>query len=191
MSEKSIINKLDDLLKPIGFTRQKAVWNRRSARLVEVIDLQISKTGEIVTINTGVLDSDVHVKLWKSEPPQFVEEPDCTIRARVGELIDGKDLWWPLSDNQVAEKISKEIIDRVLPFVQRMRSRQDMVQWLTDTQVVKKRYPLPIINLAIIQSSLGETREACSLLAEVQNKAVGAWRTTAAKVAERLGCAED
>jgi hypothetical protein len=65
-----------------------------------------------------------------------------------------------------------------------------MVQWLTDTQVVKKKYPLPIINLAILHDLLGNSPEGCALLAEVQKKAIGAWRAKASEVAERLGCAK-
>src|SRR5690606_12703069 len=177
---------LDDLLKPRGFTRQKTAWNRKSGYVVEVIDVEISKAGDTATVNAGVLDTDVHVKLWGSEPPAFVEVPACTVRARVGELIDGKDLWWQLNDGQVTEKVSKAITDHMLPFVKRMRSRQDMVQWLTDTQVVKKKYPPPIINLAILQYLLGNSSEGCALLAEIQKKAIGAWRARAAEVAERL-----
>ena len=190
MSEKAIVSKLDDLLKPLGFTRQKTAWNRRSGYVIEVIDVQVSKAGDTATVNAGVLDTDAYVKLWGGEPPGFVEEPACTIRARVGELIDGKDLWWQLNDDHVADKVSKAITDHVLPFVKRMRSRQDMVQWLMDTQVVKKRYPPPIINLAILQNLLGNSSEGCALLAEVQKKAIGAWRARVAEVTERLSCAK-
>ena len=95
--------------------------------------MQISKAGDTATINAGVLDTDAHVKLWGGEPPAFAEVPACTVMARAGELIDGKDLWWQLDDGQVADKVSKAITDHILPFVQRMRSRQDMVQWLTET----------------------------------------------------------
>jgi hypothetical protein len=189
MIEKAVINKLDHLLKPLGFMRQQTAWNRRSGHVVEVIDVQISKAGNAVTVNAGVLDTDAHVKLWGSEPPTFVQEPACTVRARVGELIDGKDLWWQLSDDHVGDEISKAITNYVLPFVMRTHSRQDMVQRLTDTQVVKKTYPPPIINLAILQSLLGNSSEGCALLADVQKKAVGAWRARAAEVAERLACA--
>jgi Domain of unknown function (DUF4304) len=190
MREEAVTRKLEELLKPLGFTRQKAVWNRRSGYVVEVIDVQLSKAGDTATVNAGVLDSDAHVKLWGSEPPAFVEESACTVRARVGELIDGKDLWWQLNDDQVTDNVSKAITDHVLPFMKRMRSRQDMVQWLTDTEVVRKRYPPPIINLAILQSLLGNSSEGCALLAEVQKKAIGAWRARAAEIAARLGCAK-
>lgn len=70
-----------------------------------------------------------------------------------------------------------------------MRSRQEMVQWPTETAVAKKKYPPPIINLAILQGLLGEMAKACDFLAEVQLKTFGAWRIRASEVAERMGCA--
>jgi hypothetical protein len=147
MSKKDLLGKFDNFLKSLDFTRKKTTWNRRSGSVVEVIDAQISKSGDTVTVNAGVLDNGVYQELWGSEPPAFVEEPGCTVRERVGYLIADKDLWWPLHDDQVGEKIATAITDHVLPFITRMRSRQEMVRWLTETQVVKKRYPPPIINL--------------------------------------------
>jgi hypothetical protein len=188
MSEKAVVDKLDELLSPLGFTRNKTVWNRRSGYVVEVIDVQVSKTGDTATVNTGVLDIDAHVKLWGSEPPSLVEEPSCTVRARIGELIDGNDQWWEFDEDGTEDKIARAVTEHVLPFVKRMRSRQAMVQRLTDTGVVKKKYPPAILNLAILQGLLGEMPKACALLAEVQGKAIGAWRARAVEVAERMGC---
>ena len=62
-----------------------------------------------------------------------------------------------------------------------------MERWLTDTQEVKKKYPPPIISLAIIKSSLGETAEACAILNELQ-KSAGAWRPKIVEVANQIGC---
>ena len=64
----------------------------------------------------------------------------------------------------------------------------DFKRWLTDTQVTKKRYPPPIISLAIIKSFLGEDAEARALLDDLHKKSVGAWRPRIAEVAEQLDC---
>lgn len=189
MSEAAVSAKLDALLSPLGFTRKGAVWNRQAGYVVEVIDVQVSKTGDTATVNVGVLDTDAHMKLWGSGPPSLVEVPACTVGARIGELIDGKDHWWAVDTDGSAGDIVNAVTEHVLPFVKKMRSRQAMVQWLTDAGVVKKKYPPPIINLAILQGLLGEMSKACELLSEVQRKALGAWRTRASEVAERMGCA--
>ena len=188
MNNRDLISTLDNLLRPLGYARQNAVWNRKSGHFVEVIDLQVSKAGDAATVNSGVLDTEVYLKLWGSEPPNFVEEPACTVRARVGELVHGKDVWWQLNDDGIGEVIAGATADYVLPFVKRMSSREAMVQWLSDTDVLRKRYPPMIINFAILHGMLGRKSEACALLANLESKAVGAWRARAAEVAARLGC---
>ena len=82
MNQKTVIAKLDALLIPLGFARQKFTWNRRSASVVDVVDVQLSKAGDAVTVNAGVLDPEVHVALWGSKPPETVEQPTCTVCAR-------------------------------------------------------------------------------------------------------------
>lgn len=190
MSKRTVTEKLDHLLNPLGFTRRNTAWNRTSGCVVEVMDVQVSKAGDTVTINAGVLDTEAHVILWENEQPEFVEVPTCTVSARIGELIGDTDIWWQLSDDEVADNVCGAVTDHALPFVQRMRSRVAMVQWLTDTRVVKRRYPPEIINLAILQHFLGRSSEACALLAEVEKRAIGAWCARVAEVAERLDCAK-
>lgn len=88
MSNAIVVAKLDELLSPLGFTRKRAVWNRRSGYVVEAIDVQVSKTGDVVTVNVGVLDIEAHTKLWGGEPAPLVEVPACTVTARIGDLIN-------------------------------------------------------------------------------------------------------
>jgi Domain of unknown function (DUF4304) len=188
MTTKTLVAHLDGLLKPLGFVRQKTTWNRRSASVVEVIDIQVSKAGDAVTVNAGVLDPEVHTILWGGRPSDPVEQPACTVCARIGELIDGRDKWWQLSDNSAAVEAAEKVATHVVPFLERMRTREAMKRWLTDTEVTEKRYPPPIVNLAIIKSLLGETAEACALLGELQKKSLGAWRSRIVEVGGRLGC---
>ena len=188
MSEKAVISSLDNLLRPLGFRRQKAEWNRRFADGIEAIGLQTSKAGDTVTINAGVLDRDAHILLWGHEPPLSVEAAACTVGARVGQLIDGRDHWWRYDDDRITQKAASAVTEYVLPFVERLRSRQHMMQWLVDSNVLAKKYPPPIINLAILRVLLGDSSAGCALLADVQETALGAWRARAAEVAARLDC---
>ena len=74
MNKKHLILALDALLKPIGFTRRKSAWNRRIEDVIEVIEAQVSKSGDMVTLNAGVLDPTVHKAIWCEEPPDFLED---------------------------------------------------------------------------------------------------------------------
>ena len=94
MSTKTVVMRLDELLTPLGFEWQKRTWNRRSGSLIDVIDVQVSKAGDAMTVNAGVMDPVVRLKCWGTDPPGFVEEPQCTVRVRVGQLIGTKDVWW-------------------------------------------------------------------------------------------------
>ena len=188
MSVKTVTAQLDRLLKPLGFARQKTTWNRRSNSTVDVVDIQVSKAGDAITVNAGVSDTDAHALLWGNELSDFIEQPSCTVCARIGELIDGTDKWWQLGDGGVADELTEKVATQVLPFLERMHAREAMEQWLIDARVTKKKYPAPIINLAILKSRTGKAVEACTLLAELQKKLVGPWRTRTAEVARRLGC---
>jgi hypothetical protein len=187
-AQKVVTAQLDYLLEPRGFVRKKETWNRRVDSLVDVVDIQISKAGDAVTVNSGVLDTDVHTTFWGSEPPEFIEQPYCTVCARIGELIDGRDKWWPLGNNGTATEMAEKVTAHVLLFLERMHSREAMRQWLIDNEVAKKKYLPPIINLAILKSLQGDVAQGCELLAELQKKSLGAWQKRAAEVAARLHC---
>ena len=77
----------------------------------------------------------------------------------------------------------------MLPFLERMHTREGMKQWLIGAEVTRKRYPPPIISLAILESLLGDRARGCELLTELQRKSIRGWGTRAAEVALRLGCA--
>lgn len=156
--------------------------------MVEVIDLQTSKAGDMLTANAGVLDIEAFSILWATDLPEFVEVPACTVSARIGDLINCKDLWWEADEDKDGDSISAAIAEHVLPFVNRTSSRDGMVQWLEDADVIKRKYPQPIIYLAILQHLQGRKLEACHLLGVLEQKAIGAWRARAKTVAERLGC---
>lgn len=163
-------------------------WNRLVDSFVDVVDLQISKAGDTITVNAGVVDVDVHTILWGRKPPEFVEQPACTVCIRIGELIDGKDMWWRLSDHETVHSVGANVAARVLPFLERMHSRRAMERWLIDTKVETRKYPAPILNLAILKTLLGEARQGCTLIDALQKKSIGAWQTRAIEVADRLRC---
>lgn len=188
MSAKLVIARMDEILRPLGFTRRKTTWNRRIDSFVDVVDAQTSKAGDKMTINAGVLLPEVHWKYWATELPAIVEEPECIVRARVGQLLDGKDLWWRLNDPGILDDVVEKLTVHVLPFVKRMHSLRAMEESLTNAQVMKQRYPPPVIYLAIIKSEQGDRVGACALLTELSKKSVGAWRTRIGEVAGRLGC---
>jgi len=188
MSEKFITARMDELLKPLGFSRHKGIWNRRTGSFVDVVDVQVSKANDAMTINAGVLHPEVHRKCWAAEAPPVIEEPLCTVRARIGQLVEDKDLWWQLHDGGAGNDVVEKLNRYVLPFLERMHSIDAMEKFLSESEVTKQKYPLPVLCLAILKNERGDKTGACSLLAEFGKKTVGAWRTRINEVAQRLQC---
>jgi hypothetical protein len=189
MSTAVLAKRVDTLLKSLGFDRAKLTWTRRSGLLIDVVDVQVSKSGEAVTINAGVFDPEVFARCWGADPPTPIDETSCAVRARIGQLMpDDKDLWWPIDDDETPEHVADALAGKVVPFVESMHSREAMVQWLKEQGVVRQKYPAPIIYLAILLHLNGDELGACSLLSDLHRKALGAWRARAGEVSARLGC---
>lgn len=188
MNTNPIVLALDADLTPINFRRRGLVWNRHIGGIIEVIDLQVSKSRDLVTMNAGVLDPTVYKTVWDEEPPEFVKEPACTVRARIAELLDQRDRWWQLGDDKDIGEILDVIAGVALPFLQRMRSRGEMVSWLDRAEVAKRRQPAEILGLAVLKDLIGRHSEACELIANQQKRAMGAWNGRYDEVARRLRC---
>lgn len=189
MNAKAVITqRIDAVLKPLQFKRKKLVWNRKSGSFVDVVDVQISKAGDMITINAGVAHSDVYAKCWENVLPEFVEEPYCIVRARIGELIGDTDLWWKVDTNDVADDLAEKVITHVLPFLNQMHSVDAMERLLTNAQVVKQKYPPPIIYLAILKCEQGDTKAACALLDKLKEQTTEAWQSRVSHIAHILSC---
>jgi hypothetical protein len=69
-----------------------------------------------------------------------------------------------------------------------MRSLDGMRDWLASTGLPSSKSPLPSICFAVLQSQLGDVDDACLVLADLERKTLGAWKTRAQEVAARIGC---
>lgn len=188
MSARSVVRQLHEVLGPLGFERRKRTWNRRSTSHVDVIDVQVSKAGDTCTVNAGVMDPEVYMTCWGSEAPAFVDESLCIVRTRIGSLMGDTDTWWEVSANEAAAQVVEAVHSHVLPFLDEMHSPAAMSDYLVEADVRGQNYPPPIIYLAILRNQLGDTASACSILTELHEAALGAWRARTSEVSARLGC---
>jgi hypothetical protein len=188
MSLGQIQEAIGAALRPLGFIERKGAWNRRSAGFVDVIDLQMSKSGDMVTINVGVLHERVHVNVWGTDVPAFVDEPSSTVRVRLGQLIDGKDTWLALEETPTASQLTDLLVRHGLPFVDSLHSVEAMESYLTLQGVIKQRYPLPKIHLALLMHERGDKAAACLLLAEIRSTTTAAWQGRVDEVRKRIAC---
>jgi hypothetical protein len=77
-----------------------------------------------------------------------------------------------LSDRKTLDDVAAKITAYVLPFLDRMHSLDAMEQFLANAQVMKQKYPPPIIYLAILKCERGDRTGACALLADLHKRTV-------------------
>lgn len=185
MNVKAIAGHLDAVLKLLGFARQKNTWNRKVETYIDVLDIQTSKSDDTITINGGILHPNAYKACWGNKLPPFIQEPFCTVRARLGHLIDGNDAWWSVSQNNLSDVLIRHINVHMLPFFERMHSVKTMEEFLSKSEFKKGKYPPDIIYLAILKRDNGKPTEARRLLEELYKNTVGAWQP---KVSQAIEC---
>lgn len=185
MRRETIAQRLDTLLVPLGFVRERSTWNRRTGAFIDVIEVSRSSISKTMTVNAGVVYPDAYTACWGEELPAIFEEPLCTVRANIGQLIDGEQLWWRSADVGCFGDVAWFTSVHVLPFLERMHSLEAIDAVLTET----RGYPPPVIYRAVIKRQLGDKSAACALLSKLHSKSAGAWGPHIAEIAARWGCA--
>lgn len=185
---RGIASQIDQLLTPLGFERNEAAWNRRRNGLVDVVSMQVDGVIEKLTVEAGVLHPIAYTKCWGEDVPRFVDVPECTVRARVGQLIDNHALWWSLDQPGIATDVVDKIAGFLLPYLDRHQSATAIETSLAASGPVKYLRPPDTVYLTILMAERGDAAGACALLAEFHKKALGDWKPSAAQLMERLGC---
>jgi hypothetical protein len=169
-------------LRPAGFRRRRNTWNRRSGALVDVVNLQISKSLTRAWVNLGVADPDIYEDCWgRSIRGRFVLEYDCTVRERLGILVDGHDRFWVLDDPAGTGDMLAVLESHGLPFLDRMHSNEAIEAHL---EAIRGTYPPNKMALAVVRWRLGRRSEACKML----DGDWGGWGDRVSRIRQRLGC---
>jgi len=183
MTKKQLISKVGDVVGKSQFYGQGPVWNRDSADFVDVIDLQISKSKDMFTINVGVADKFVINTCWGLNGSGLVDEPACTVRARLGELLYGRDRWWSLSDSDGVEEVLSSIQNVAITFFQLNHHIDHMIDFL-ENDPAARRYPPGVIYLALLHYRKGDGDRCREMFNSM--RLTGAWSKKASDILEAL-----
>lgn len=183
MKKKQLISKIDEILENHQFYKNGSVWNRNCTEFVDVIDLQISKSKDTFTINAGVAAKFVIHACWGIDGSDVVEEPACTVRTRLGELLHGRDVWWSLTDNDGVEEVLAGIQDTAIPFLQLNHSIDHMIETL-ENDPASRRYPPGVIYLALLHHRKGESDRCREIFKSM--KLTGSWSQKASDILAAL-----
>ena len=181
------------LLQPLSFRQRNFTWNRVSGDFVDVVDVQWSsldtQEGYSFTVNVGVVWPPAFEVMWQKPLSVFVDTASCTVRARIGQLIDGKDVWWEsssLSDDEMLRDARDKLAAFGLPFIERMHSMPQMEEFLGRRER-DLRYPPEAIALSMIRKRLGHPDAARRVLtAAVTRGPVSAWTARLLQLLEQL-----
>ena len=185
---RGIASQIHRLLAPLGFERKEAAWNRRRNGLIDVVSMQLDGVIEKLTVEAGVLHPTAYTMCWGKDVPKFVDAPECTVRSRVGHLIDNHDHWWSVDQPGIAEDVVDKISGYLLPYLDRHQSAIAIEKSLAASGPVKYLRPPETVYLAILRWERGDAAGACALLAEFHNQALGDWKGSAAQLMQRLRC---
>lgn len=185
MDRKTLIRSLDALILPMGFHRRKLTWNRRSDPFVDVMDLQFRDGGHSLTINAGILEKEAFRICWGVELPDLIEEPFCTVRSRIGKLIDGKDHWWILTEPGIDTELRNQVVKVVIPFFESMHSIGAISKHLENVNA-SQGYPPESIYFAALQAKMGNLNAAEAIMRRLGDRPIGAWKERVVQATARM-----
>lgn len=179
---------VDAVLRPLGFKRQKARWYRRTSSSIDVVELQVSKGGDSVTANIGVLDSEIFRLCWGQDSPGVIQACHCTVETRLGNLAAGRDTWWPLSSPDFAPAIATH----AQLFLEQVHAPGGLEKVLASSleRSGLRGDPSRVIYLALLRNRRGDRTAACQLLADLRSRTSDAWKSRVSTVAAAIGCGD-
>jgi hypothetical protein len=186
MTRKSYVAAIDDVLKPMGFTREGQEWSRQIGTVAEHVDLQVSSiagtTANLWSYDTATSDLLKKAIPWK---PNVGMAPSAW---RIGTLMTGYDRWWKNDPNGPAE-LAEALRVHAGPFFEARRSLEDQARlfgraaprW-TSGNTSSRMY------LALTLFRMGELEEACAALRNPPKTIPPSWRAEAESIRKWLGC---
>lgn len=186
MTRRSYVSALDEVLKPMGFTRQGKEWSRRIGTVVEHVGLQVSSIAG-TTANLWSYDAATGDLLREAIP----WKPDVGMvlsAMRIGNLMNGNDRWWKNDPNGPAE-LADGIRVHAPPFFEARRSLEDQARSFGRAEPRwKSGNTLSRIYLALTLYRMGELEEACAALRNPPKTAPASGLAQAESVRKWLGC---
>ncbi len=142
------------------------------------------------TINLGAFLPAVYEVEQAQAIPEFVQEPSCSIRSRLGPLARGKDQWFSLAadPDDLAPLVIQLLHDFGFPFLELFNSYEAVLKYYEQHESFPLcPRPRSALIAAIITSHLGDAEKAQSLLRKAHASENKGFQGYVAKMAERLG----
>jgi hypothetical protein len=192
MSERMrpIAQAMHEVLRPAGFRRQRHAWRRDAGEFVDIVNLQLSKGLDSVWVNLGVIQPDAYQWTWAMPVGSTVDEARCTVRSRLGVLVDGHDTDWDVGDADSPVVVADLLRSVGLPWLEGMHSLAALQLELERTFAAQgKRAYVPVaIALAVVHWKQSDIPAACRTLDARRRWELGPWEDRLVAVSRELAC---
>ena len=191
-------------LKPSGFRRRVPHLWREENDVVHAINFQASQWGSEAqgsfTINLAVTNRDLY-SLWTGK--NFPANPGSAtwpISARIGYLLENKDVWWDVDGNTDVEHLASETVEMChRPILEYFDLFADLDSLERSLAEVKSYGDVPGVHAAqapliraIIKTIWGDNEAAKRLLVSSMSDSAGTpFANTVSTIASRLQIAVD
>jgi len=181
---QEVSRSVDSSLSGLGFQRRGKTWTRRAGDLHDVVNLQVSKGGDSVTLNVGIFDRACDQLCW-GPGERSISEVSCAFVERIGYLVGRTDLWWSLEEEHTPTEVAEAAMRHAIPLFERLSTREAVADALQRQPKFNWSYPFPKICFAAMRALTGHRDEALLLLQKVQ-AAGGGWAARAVEVEGRI-----
>lgn len=176
-----IQNEVYKYLKPLGFIKHGRTFCRFVDNdISQVIDLQVGLAAKgmnhCLWINVGIGIPECQERTFDRKIPikKYYREYECTLRARLGSVVDKKDTYYDLQKKHT--KYANDIINKlekyIIPVFDVLSSRQSILR-------ERKNYPqfdfnthIILLDEAMIYGRMGKTEKATQLFIEYYQKTI-------------------
>lgn len=147
---KIILFEKRDLLRPLGYGKRGQIFEKETSELVYLIGLQksLGSTQQEIKVTVNLAIWVKSLASIRADKPEKSNVWDAHWRERIGFLSpENKDKWWRVKTEDEAQRVSKEICEKVqkygIPEFDKIQSVSDLVKlWregfgrgLTDVEV--------------------------------------------------------
>lgn len=160
MTRLTYTRAIDDVLRPVGFTRRGREWTRIRGEMEERLDLQKSWVDGSVTVNVWAKNLETD-RILKSIPCD-TEMGIVQSGVRIGELIDGQDRWWR-NDPDGPGELADAVRTYALPWFDQFETLEDQAAKRYGRGGARAWRNPDVPPLAITLYRLGEIDEAMAL----------------------------
>ena len=160
---------LAPLLRSQGYSRRGRTFLRElPGGIAHTVNLQggVRSFEGRFTLNLGVFLPECY-RFFEPQPLVHIQEVDCEIRARIGNLLPHpEDTWWQHTPLRTGVTVAARdaLSDYGLPFLTSLLTREAVIAAWRVGSLAPFLYPRGDIAMAIVLAELGSEAEARSLL---------------------------